>query len=766
MADLKKEDGYILVVVIGILTILSLMTITFATLSRIETRATRNYTDTVKCEMIAKAGLEHALYIIRYDKFGSNDVAYDDYNSEGDTNYDLSGDNSWPGNTVFPGSDYDNDGANGVDSTWIYFPLTAVAGTSTTAIRLPGNLLARYAVLITNDREARVNINVTGNEAGGGHTSNEGWSTFEIDLSLTIEQAASISPGIANNIAGDIIDARHGADLNPGDIDLNDDSAKIPDPATDGIDNDGDLITDEFEEEKNEPNEFNSIFPYSDDVPFGLLSEAEIMGTSSYTSRLETIFTTRGVSQIDQGSLNSWLTTYSADTIVCPPYQLAGGTSTTKLNINALVNSGAYTDIQKVEMIMDVLYAGKIKDTSAKDIERHQLAVNIKDFIDSDGTVTTYIDVVPDPDETYYGVERTPYINEVEAWSNSGNDEFIELFNPYDTAILNTGDWTITLDGDTTTITLSGLAIPAGDYYVIADQAGAEVDQVDPTGINNLDDGGEELILRDSNGNVVQVTNYGSANQDDTCSLNDPRPTPLTATPLDPWSWTTNSLNTIGAENSNFVPTVGDDGWTSGTWSPSFLVANRRFSNKGYLGYIHRGSEWSSFDVRDTIIYPDVLQYITIIDPSMNNIDNDGDGDIDSADTGLQAGDFDGPEYRIPGLINVNTASTQVLQSLPNIDSTIGDAIDTLGNKPYTSIGNLVTKVSEITGSGTKWNKESTFRSISNLITTRSNVFTVYVTAQVIDEAISSVYAEKRILAIVDRSVDPIRVRYFRWIVE
>ena len=46
------------------------------------------------------------------------------------------------------------------------------------------------------------------------------------------------------------------------------------------------------------------------------------------------------------------------------------------------------------------------------------------------------------------------------------------------------------------------------------------------------------------------------------------------------------------------------------------------------------------------------------------------------------------------------------------------------------------------------------------------NVFTVYVTAQITDEAVSTVYAEKRILAIVDRSVDPIRVRYFRWIVE
>ena len=76
-------------------------------------------------------------------------------------------------------------------------------------------------------------------------------------------------------------------------------------------------------------------------------------------------------------------------------------------------------------------------------------------------------------------------------------------------------------------------------------------------------------------------------------------------------------------------------------------------------------------------------------------------------------------------------------------------------------------KVPAITGAiGTKWDEEKIFRAISNLITTRSNVFTVYVTAQITDETISNVYAEKRILAIVDRSVYPIKVRYFRWITE
>ena len=418
MNNLKKENGYVLVVIIGILTILSLMTITFATLSRIETRATRNYTDSVKCEKVAQAGLEHALYVLRLDKFGTDTTAYN--NDNGDENYDWSGETWMPGNidlsnslTSFAGNavdDCDNDGDKTPESKWIYLPGTS---TATSAIRLPGKLRARYAVLITDDREARVNINVTGNKANSGaHTSNEGWSTFEIDLSKVIELAPGLDAATGDNIASDIIDiivptiGRLGNDQNPGTSTINDDSGIVPNPQTDNIDNDGDWSTGndtngngipdsgetgvddgDNSESIDEPNEFNAIFPYGDDVPLGLLSEAEIMGTSSYTSRLETIFNSRLVSLSDQGSLNSWLTTYSADTIVCPPYQVDGGTgtSTTRLNINALVNNeGAYTDSStynsntKVNMLIDVLTAGGVPD-----VERQQMAVNIIDFIDA-----------------------------------------------------------------------------------------------------------------------------------------------------------------------------------------------------------------------------------------------------------------------------------------------------------------------------------------------------------------------------------------------
>jgi len=288
---------------------------------------------------------------------------------------------------------------------------------------------------------------------------------------------------------------------------------------------------------------------------------------------------------------------------------------------------------------------------------------------------------------------------------------------------------------------------------------GVEVEQIDAN-VGNLDPSGEEIILRDSSGIDIQVTNYGNANKENTCSLNDPRP---------PWNWKKHTSNTIGKQNSNFDPSTGDNGWDNATptWPKSFLVANRRFSNKGYIGFIHNGRQWSSFKISDSIDYPNVLKYFTVIDPSMDNIDNDGDGSKDAADTGFQSGDFDGKEYRIPGLINVNNASADVLLSLPGIDSSIATAIENSGGKPFTSIGDMVSKVTELSNiAGTNWNKERAFRSISNLITTHSNVFTVYVTAQITDEEETSVYSEKRVLAIIDRSVEPIKIKYFRWITE
>jgi hypothetical protein len=56
-----------------------------------------------------------------------------------------------------------------------------------------------------------------------------------------------------------------------------------------------------------------------------------------------------------------------------------------------------------------------------------------------------------------------------------------------------------------------------------------------------------------------------------------------------------------------------------------------------------------------------VLDMFTVWDPSRDGFDNDGDGAVDEEDTGLQAGDKGGPEVRVFGRIDLNTAPFQVL---------------------------------------------------------------------------------------------------------
>ena len=62
--------------------------------------------------------------------------------------------------------------------------------------------------------------------------------------------------------------------------------------------------------------------------------------------------------------------------------------------------------------------------------------------------------------------------------------------------------------------------------------------------------------------------------------------------------------------------------------------------------------------------------------------------------------------------------------------------------------------------------KDLVFTSIANLITTHTNVFAVYVTARIFKSNASQTFAEKKLVAIVDRSVTPIKICYFRWMTE
>ena len=99
-------------------------------------------------------------------------------------------------------------------------------------------------------------------------------------------------------------------------------------------------------------------------------------------------------------------------------------------------------------------------------------------------------------------------INEV-AWAGtraSASDEWIELFNPGDTAI-PLDHWRLT-DGGDLTVFLSGL-IPAGDYYLLErsdDQAVANI-SADLIYSGSLSNGGETLRLLDPQSTVIDSAN-------------------------------------------------------------------------------------------------------------------------------------------------------------------------------------------------------------------------------------------------------------------
>jgi len=68
-----------------------------------------------------------------------------------------------------------------------------------------------------------------------------------------------------------------------------------------------------------------------------------------------------------------------------------------------------------------------------------------------------------------------------------------------------------------------------------------------------------------------------------------------------------------------------------------------------------------------------VLDMFTVWDPSNDGIDNDGDGAIDDADTGLQAGDKCGPEVRVFGKIDLNMVTKEVMATVfPDDDALQG----------------------------------------------------------------------------------------------
>jgi hypothetical protein len=106
-------------------------------------------------------------------------------------------------------------------------------------------------------------------------------------------------------------------------------------------------------------------------------------------------------------------------------------------------------------------------------------------------------------------------------------------------------------------------------------------------------------------------------------------------------------------------------------------------------------------------------------------------------------------DQRLPARINVNTASREVLITLPEMTQDLADAIIARRSGaagPFRSLGELLT---------TKTLDEKQFRQLVDRLTVRSSVFSVESTGT------AAWGVRCRILAVIDRSSSPMRVVFW-----
>src|SRR3989304_3411146 len=294
----KKDAGYIIIVVTVILVALSLMGMTFLNLTSVDFAATDNYVNSLQADMVARAGLDYATYVLKMDKYGTDTIVYNNnsYRYRGtstlgyDENYDAYTE-EWLGpgrNTIFGSATasnnvVDNNGDGTPDSNWLNVPFSLDRG-----------LEAQYAILIEDIGESRINVNVSGNVVGvaGSFVYGTGATTYDIRLQDVLTDT------IAKNVIGTTT-GRCGANGTPGRTGTT-------------------------------ASQFQPRNLVGDDRPFNVLDAADIcFGTSTsstlYKSRLRNIINDENLFQSVRGSL----TAYSFDAIIAN-----NGISNLKLNDN------------------------------------------------------------------------------------------------------------------------------------------------------------------------------------------------------------------------------------------------------------------------------------------------------------------------------------------------------------------------------------------------------------------------------------------------
>ena len=522
-------------------------------------------------------------------------------------------------------------------------------------------------------------------------------------------------------------------------------------------------------------------------------------------------------------------TTYNMDRIIDPD----GGKM---LNINDANVSSLYSTIRK-GIDVDPFFIDEDEIAA-------QIAVNLIDFRDNDSNVTT-IDVGVD---TYYGFERPCiYISELAhkfVWLPGPPPTIyrsyaVELYKPY-FEDNDPNDWRLVIDG--TQIDIDSWT-GSEQFYVIRNQDPLALLDVD---LNAATQSSNALTF--SSISTISLQRKVFTNTGSYYITVDYEPVP-DANATSGWLVEPTVLLPIitqsiqrditrhkcirrlwSSASDTYSPTLGyrdpddEDDYRSG--DPDMIQAhpaNRDFTNVGEIGILFREGAY----YRDSINRPDrigysidtdeeeevrldladpnfqkVFKYLTVMDPTRDNIDNDGDGDKDEYSDPPIAGD----ELKVPGRININTAPWYVIAQLPWMRPEIAQAIVDYRDKHnlsssisgidyspretatginnlreaegFASIGELTTVINVFgqddydmhyyeldlvdldgfpdltpggsTGDGAEDDFEERdviFARISNLVTVRSDVFTAYILVRIGADG-----PQKRAVAILDRS--------------
>ena len=281
----------------------------------------------------------------------------------------------------------------------------------------------------------------------------------------------------------------------------------------------------------------------------------------------------------------------------------------------------------------------------------------------------------------------------------------------------------------------------------------------------------------------------------------------------DNWFKLYNAGGALGVQPNNadnllcsFPPVNPDDYLYSGVVNKFIKVMNiGGLPTPGYIGFVHAGIPWGTVSLTSALVpsaLPDLgrigaadlvylrnfTDYLTgPFSPFENGQDDDGDGISD--DDGTSANDRCGPEIRLRGRMNVNTAPHLIMRAAFDNDwlgnmwtgsgagigriNYIINAIETRRRAganiaPFSSIDDLMDRMPEIfemdldgndaadANMPNSFRREALARFMYNMLTVRTDVYSVVARVRLYES--NALVAERGMFLVFDRSYDPVQL--------